>query len=129
MNNHFSLNALTTPIDSIEGLRHAVLQSIYNCAPSTQNDKARMLSNERGGCWSDDYVLNVGSRHWTLKREKLTEQTTKRMKKIYLDALRWLVEQKHVKHIDVTIQKYDTNRVERHIIITLKNNTQSTIEL
>ena len=75
---HFTLNALTAPMTSIEGLTHAVLQSVLNHAESTQNDRARMENSERGGCWSDEFVHGVGSRDWTLKREKLTEQTMTR---------------------------------------------------
>lgn len=119
MNNYFKLDALTAPISTEDGLKHAVLQSIYNHAISTHNDRARMRNDERGGCWSDAHVDNVGSRDWTLGREKLTEQTIQRARKFYTDALQWLLDKNHVKDIEITVKKVDPNRMQRDIKITL----------
>ncbi len=68
---HFNLSALTTPMTEPEGLIHAVLQSILNHAKSTQNDRARMKTDERGGCWNEAYIAAIGSRDWTLSKEKI----------------------------------------------------------
>ena len=121
---HFNLNALTAPITSKEGMTHAVLQSIHNHAESTQNDRARMNKNERGGNWSNALLSVVGSRDWTLKREKLTPQTLSLAKRFYEDALAWLVTTGHAKSVEVTVWKAKPDQMGRNVIITLTDGTK-----
>lgn len=73
MNNkhYFSLNALVEPMTTLEAVKHAALQSLLNHGPSTANDRARMENADRGGCWHDVFIRGVGSRSWTLEREKI----------------------------------------------------------
>ncbi|MFA1562576.1 phage GP46 family protein [Aliivibrio fischeri] len=120
---YFNLNALTAPMTDIEGLIHAVLQSVLNHAKSTQNDRARMQSEELGGCWSDEFVHGVGSRDWTLKREKVTEQTRLRAKQFYEDALAWLVDESHVKAITIDVFIVSPKKLGRRVILTLNDGT------
>lgn len=126
---HFNLNALTAPMTGIEGLTHAVLQSVLNHAESTQNDRARMVSDERGGCWSDEFVHGVGSRDWTLKREKLTEQTMTRAKRFYEDSLAWLVEETHVKAVTVEVFKLSPQKLGRRVIVMLNDGATMEVPL
>ncbi|KJY78953.1 phage GP46 family protein [Vibrio nigripulchritudo] len=118
---HFRLNALTEPVTSKSGLTHAVLQSIYNHGESNQNDRARMGNNERGGTWSQELIEVVGSRDWTLKREKLTDQTLSLAKRFYEEALTWLVKEGHAKRIDVSVWREKPNQMGRNITITLNS--------
>lgn len=126
---HFTLNALTAPMTSIEGLTHAVLQSVLNHAESTQNDRVRMENSERGGCWSDEFVHGVGSRDWTLKREKLTEQTVIRAKRFYEEALAWLEEEMHVKAVAVEVFKLSPKQLGRRVILTLNDGANVEVPL
>lgn len=119
MKHHFSLVALTASPTSKQGLTHAVLQSVLNRAQATQNDKARTGNQERGGCWSEAFLNMVGSRDWTLKREKLTPQTISLTKRFYQEALAWLVNEKHVKAIEVDIWKESNERLARSVTLTL----------
>ncbi|AAW86518.1 phage protein [Aliivibrio fischeri ES114] len=121
---HFNLNALTAPMNTKEGLTHAVLQSVLNHSESTANDRARMDSAERGGCWSDEFVHGVGSRDWTLKREKLTEQTAGRAKRFYEEALAWLVNENHVKTVTVNVVKLSATKLGRTVILTLNDGSK-----
>ncbi|PJC85311.1 hypothetical protein CSW98_15910 [Vibrio sp. HA2012] len=125
---HFSLNAITAPVTSKEGMRHAVLQSIYNNAESTQNDRARMDSNERGGSWSDELLSVVGSRDWTLTREKLTAQTLSLAKRFYETALAWLIEDGYAKSVEVSVWEEKPNQMGRNIIITLMDNSKFEVQ-
>ncbi|GIC79486.1 phage GP46 family protein [Moritella sp. F3] len=118
---HFNLTALTLPLTTNDGLIHAVLQSVLNHALSTGNDRARMENTERGGCWSDEFINGVGSRDWTLKREKLTEQTMKRATLFYEDALAWLVNEKHVQAVTIDVFKSSPTMLSRKVILTLNN--------
>lgn len=119
---HFNLNALTAPLTSIDGLTHAVLQSVLNHAPSTQNDRARMKSDERGGCWNEDYVRAIGSRDWTLVREKKTPQNLVRARRFYEDALAWLVDESHVRSVRVEVVALTSTTIGREVIITTNDN-------
>lgn len=115
--NHFNLNALTAPLTSVDGLTHAVLQSVLNHSTSTQNDRARMKNDERGGCWNEDYVRAIGSRDWTLAREKNTPQTLIRTQRFYEDALAWLVDDDHVRSVRVDAVALTSTTIGRKVII------------
>lgn len=125
--NHFTLSALTAPLTTIEGLTHAVLQSVLNHSESTQNDRARMKSDERGGCWTDDFIRGVGSRDWTLSREKVTTQTLVRVQRFYEDALAWLVDENHVSAVCVNVTRLSPTTISRRVVIT--TNDGSTIKV
>ncbi|TDM54093.1 phage GP46 family protein [Aliivibrio fischeri] len=126
---YFNLHALTAPINTKEGLTHAVLQSVFNHAKSTQNDRARMQNDELGGCWSDEFVHGVGSRDWTLKREKLTEQTRLRAKRFYEDALEWLVKDSYIKTVNIDVFILSPKKLGRRVTLTLNDDTTVEIPL
>ncbi|BDR21110.1 MULTISPECIES: phage GP46 family protein [Vibrio] len=127
--NRFNLNALTSPISSKEGMTHAVQQSVHNYAESTQNDRARMDSDERGGTWSNELLNIVGSRDWTLKRDKVTAQTISLARRFYQDALQWLIDEGYAKRIDVTTWEEAPNVMGRNVMITLTDGTKFEVEL
>ena len=120
----FNLQALTTPLDTKEGLTHAILQSIHNHASSTSNDRARIDDDERGGYWAEAFIRFVGSRNWTLAREKITPQTLANVTRFYQDALSWLVSEGHVLSVDVNSFRSKANNIVNHIMVTLKDGTQ-----
>ncbi|MGL4225418.1 MAG: phage GP46 family protein [Vibrio sp.] len=125
----FNLNAVTAPISSKEGIAHAVLQSIYNHAESTQNDRARMGKDDRGGNWSDEFISMVGSRDWTLRREKTTQQTISLAKQFYQDALAWLVVDGYAKSVEVSVWESKPTVMSRVVTITLINDTEFEMNL
>ena len=126
---HFNLDAITAPIASQEGMNHAVLQSIYNHSESTQNDRARMEKDERGGNWSDELLVMVGSRDWTLKREKVTAQTLSLAKRFYQESLAWLIKEGHAKTVEVSVWEAAHNQMGRNIIITLVDGSKFEVPL
>ncbi|WED29885.1 phage GP46 family protein [Vibrio sp. DW001] len=126
---YFSLNALTAPITSSEGMTHAIQQSIHNHGESTQNDRARMERNERGGHWSDELLSMVGSRDWTLRREKITEQTLSLAKRFYDDALSWLITDGHASAVVVSVWEDGPNQMGRNVTITLVDGTKFEVPL
>ncbi|EKO3969604.1 hypothetical protein EF707_10170 [Vibrio fluvialis] len=127
--NYFRLNAVTAPMHSEEGMTHAVWQSIYNHSESTQNDRARMAEDERGGNWSDELLTIVGSRDWTLHRDKLTPQTLVMAKRFYEDALAWLITDGHAKAVAVSVWEAKPNQMGRDVIITLTDDTTFKVTL
>ena len=125
----FTLGALTAPLTSIEGLTHAVLQSVLNHANSTSNDRARMQNNERGGCWHETYVPAIGSRDWTLLREKLTDQTVIRAKRFIEDALQWLVDDGHIMSADIEVKRLSGTAMSRIVMINMKDGSTFEVPL
>ncbi len=125
----FSLNAITAPLSSKTGLTHAIMQSILNHAESTQNDRARMGINERGGHWSNELLAMVGSRDWTLRREKLTSQTLNQAKRFYEDALAWLVNDGHAKTITVSVWEEEPNVMGRTVTVTVIDGTKFKVDV
>lgn len=127
--NHFTLSALTAPMSSQDGLKHAVLQSILNHAESTKNDRARMNNHERGGVWFEQYITSVGSRDWTLQREKNTEQTAIRAKRFYEEALQWLVDGEYIAALKVDVQRLSDTTLARSVTLTLNDGSQFEVPL
>lgn len=115
---YFNLNALTAPLTSVDGLTHAVLQSVLNHSASTQNDRARMKNDLLGGCWNEAHVRAIGSRDWTLAREKNTPQTLIRTRQFYEDALAWLVDEGYVRSVHVDAVALTSTTIGRKVIIT-----------
>lgn len=126
---HFNLNAISAPIASKEGMTHAVLQSIHNHSESTQNDRARMNNNERGGSWSHELLAIVGSRDWTLRREKVTPQTISLAKRFYQESLAWLINDGHAKSVEVSVWEAAPNQLGREVIITLIDESKFKVPL
>lgn len=127
--NHFKLTALTSPLTTQEGITHAVLQSIYNHAESTKNDQVRMGVIKRGGCWSQTLLYIVGSRDWTISREKLTPQTLSMAKRFYEESLAWLVSNGHAKSVKVSVWKEKPNQIGRDVEITLLDDSKFKVPL
>lgn len=127
--NHFTLSAITSPIATKDGMKHAILQSIHNHGEATQNDRARMEKNDRGGSWSNEFLSMVGSRDWTLRRDKLTPQTLSLAKRFYEEALAWLVSEGYAKSIVVRVWESKPTVMSRVAIVTLIDGTQFEVEL
>lgn len=126
---HFELNALTEPVTSREGMTHAILQSIHNHAEATQNDQARMDNQERGGSWSHELLVMVGSRDWTLAREKITPQTISLAKRFYQESVKWLIDEGHARSIEVNVWQQKPNQISRNLMVTLTDGSKFELPL
>lgn len=127
--NYFNLEAITAPLSTDEGLTHAVFQSILNHSDSTQNDRARMGNIDLGGCWSDKFTPGVGSRDWTLQREKITAQTLTRSSSFIEQALKWLVTDNIVKSVNVSVVEHSPSTLIRVVILTRIDNSTLKIKV
>lgn len=101
----FTLTALSQPVASNEGLKHAVLQSLLNHAQAKSNDTIDD-GHHRQGWWGKDFNRAIGSRSWLLARSKNTDETRKKLKRYTEQALLWLVDEKLVESIDVSIENH-----------------------
>lgn len=69
----------------------AVYISIFTDRRSVEGDE--VLDGDYKGWWGDSFAeYNIGSRLWTLKREKATLLVLKKAKHIIVEALQWLID-------------------------------------
>jgi phage gp46-like protein len=71
----------------------------------------------------------VGSRDWTLKRAKLTDETVRLTQRFSQEALIWLTEQDNVETVEVKAWKDRPNQVGRTITIMLTDGSVLDIPL
>jgi phage gp46-like protein len=117
----FNLTALSSPINSADGLNHAVLQSLLNFATAKSNDTIDD-GHHRQGWWASDKVKAIGSREWTLSRAKNTSETRIKLKRLSEHALQWLIKEGYATAVSVEIIDHQS-WVERLITISLSNKT------
>ncbi len=125
----FTLNALTEPLSSSQGLEHAALQSILNHGQSTSNDRARMQNNERGGCWSEAFSTLVGSRNWTLEREKNLPEVRQMAEKFVREALQWMVDEKLLRDVNVSVTEHSTEGFQYLVLLYPQNGEVVEVEI
>lgn len=123
----FKLAALTAKLDTEEGIRHAVLQSILNWGKAQQNDPLEKDQSKRGW-WAEEFVSGIGNRDWTLSRQKQTKDTKTRAKHYTEQCVNWLLEEEHIRAINVTCH-YKKERLNRLIVVTLLDGTTMEINL
>ena len=124
---YFQLTALTQPINSQEGFKHAVLQSLLNFEKAQKNDPLDE-GQDKQGWWAAELVQAVGSRDWTLARSKNTPDTASRAKRYTELALQWLIDNNTVKKIEVSIS-FKAERLTRVIEFTLHDDTTQQVTI
>ena len=91
-----------------ESLRTALLVSLFS-----DREVPGLFGGERRGWWGDALANadgdRIGSRLWTLRREKLTANTAQRVKEAVQECMAWLVDDGIARQVQVTteIQKPD----------------------
>lgn len=94
MDSGFSLTALNL-VTTVEGLRHAVLESIFSDAKAYDWQAERFGNSDKRG-WCFKAQLNEhGSKVWLLLREKTTLETESALINYINKALEWVNEFGH----------------------------------
>lgn len=86
-----------------DSLQMSVILSIATWCRNDSFEGAAILEPSIGGWWAD--ALNeipLGSRLWTLFREKLNEVTLDNAKALVKDALKWMVDDGVAKEVNVS---------------------------
>ena len=75
--------------------------------------------NNEQGFWGDVLLgRSIGSLLWTLERSTINETTLILIKQYSTDALQWLLDQKMISSIDVSVYRQSTNRINLEIHYT-----------
>ncbi len=88
-----------------------------------------MGNKERGGSWSHKLLAMVGSRDWTLAREKITPQTISLAKRFYLESVQWLIDEGHARSIEVKVWQQKPNQMGRNLMVTLTDGSKFELPL
>lgn len=92
---HFDLNMKNQDLEADDGVRTAVVISLFTDARIMTEEKPDEKSSLRGW-WGDMFPDverdKIGSRLWLLSRSKQTTETLNRAKEYCLEALKWLTD-------------------------------------
>lgn len=97
-----------------DGLATAITISLFTDARARTDDPVPAGSDPRGwwgDAYNDDPDDRIGSRLWTLAREKLTAATALRARDMVREALAWLVKDQVASAVDVEVTLYTPDAV------------------
>ena len=100
--------------DKIGWLENAVTISLFTDALASEDDELSDGSTDRRGYWGDTELANnasLGSKLWLLKREKITQAVVNKARDYCDIALKWLIQEQHLKAITVTAQREGHDRI------------------
>lgn len=96
-------------------LESAILLSLFTDRRAIDDDELEDGEDPRGW-WGDSFARVagdlVGSRLWTLRREKLTTQVEAQARAICEEALAWLVEDGIASRVEVALERVDGGRLD-----------------
>jgi phage gp46-like protein len=100
---------IDSDLASERGLMTGVVLSLFTHRRAEDDDKPPSGdARDRRGWWADQFADvegdRFGSRLWLLDRSKRTNETVLRAKEYVREALAWMLEDKVVESIDVTIE-------------------------
>ena len=114
----FESGILKGDIANDDGLKSAVLYSLFTDRQANEDDVIPDGSTDRRGHWADTILAeSEGSRLWLLRREKQTQQTLNRAVAYSKEALQWLIDDGHVTNVDVEAEWARTGLLALGIII------------
>ncbi len=107
-----TLIAFDSDVTADQGLTTAVLLSLFTDRRANNDDKPPSGDpQDRRGWWADQFAAvagdKFGSRLWLLDRSKRTNETALRTDEYVREALAWMVEDRVVSSIDVTVELTD----------------------
>lgn len=103
------LSMIDSDIASDRGLMTAAILSLFTDRRAENDDVPPSGDpSDRRGWWADQFAAvegdKFGSRLWLLDRSKNTNETVLRAKQYVLEAWAWMIEDKVVERIDVTVE-------------------------
>jgi phage gp46-like protein len=103
------LSIIDLDLASDRGLETAVLLSLFTDRRAEADDTPPSGDpTDRRGWWADQFAAvegdRIGSRLWLLDRSKRTSETVQRAKEYAREALAWLIEDRVVESVAVTVE-------------------------
>lgn len=126
--NCFDINVVKGDLERDGGLQTAVTISLFTDRRVSE-EQLPPLAESRRGWWGDMFPEidqdQIGSRLWTLEREKRTTETLRLYEDFTREALNWLIEDGVASTISVSAVYDDNGQLIGDIIITRPEGTES----
>lgn len=93
-----------------DGLRTAILISLFTDARAAQDDELPDRAGDRRGWWGNAFPVEsgdagMGSRLWLLSRAKALPATLVRARAYARDALQWLIDDRIASALDIDVRR------------------------
>lgn len=99
---NFSATINNGDLANDDGLRAAVLYSLFTDKRAESDDETPDATDDLRGYWGDSVLgESEGSHLWLLTREKQTQQTLNRAQDYAREALQWLIDDGHATRVEV----------------------------
>lgn len=112
-----------------QGLTSAVMISLFTDQRANIDDPLDDPSDRRGW-WGDTLESDgdrIGSKLWLLYRQKITTQVLAKIKEYIQDALQWMLDDRVVIDIDITVERNAIDRIYTAIDLYRQKGSKITI--
>lgn len=124
-NDGFDISLKGRDLAQDEGLKNAILISLFTDARANSDDKLPTQTNDLRGWWGDAFASEIngvarpiGSKLWLLKRSKITSETILKVQDYGNEALKWLVSDGIAKAVNCQAIRQGQSQINIEIQIT-----------
>ena len=122
---------MITAINLKAALTRAVQISLFTWRRANVDDV--LDDDQRCGWWGDSFPSvaddRIGSRLWLLRRVKLTAQTQLDAEFYAREALQWLIDDGHIRAVEIQTERLDDQRLNLRIYLALADGERLDINL
>ncbi len=122
---------MITAINLKAALTRAVQISLFTWRRANVDDV--LDDDQRFGWWGDSFPSvaddRIGSRLWLLRRVKLTAQTQLDAEFYAREALQWLIDDGHIRAVEIQTARLDDQRLNLRIYLALADGERLDINL
>lgn len=122
---------MITAINLKAALTRAVQISLFTWRRANVDDV--LDDDQRFGWWGDSFPSvaddRIGSRLWLLRRVKLTTQTELDAEFYAREALQWLIDDGHIRAVEIQTERLDAQRLNLRIFLALADGERLDINL
>lgn len=122
---------MITAINLKAALTRAVQISLFTWRRANVDDV--LDDDQRFGWWGDSFPSvaddRIGSRLWLLRRVKLTVQTQLDAEFYAREALQWLIDDGHIRAVEIQTERLDDQRLNLRIYLALADGERLDINL
>lgn len=122
---------MITAINLKAALTRAVQISLFTWRRANVDDV--LDDDQRFGWWGDSFPSvaddRIGSRLWMLRRVKLTAQTQLDAEFYAREALQWLIDDGHIRAVEIQTERLDDQRLNLRIYLALADGERLDINL
>lgn len=122
---------MITAINLKAALTRAVQISLFTWRRANVDDV--LDDDQRFGWWGDSFPSvaddRIGSRLWLLRRVKLTAQTQLDAEFYAREALQWLIDDGHIRAVEILSERLDAQRLNLRIFLALADGERLDINL